>query len=190
MTKDAFSRLFAFEVVSFFALFLVRNGLELNRALRFRLGIPPHGRITLVLLFGTMIAAYILALVDLLTGRATQTLLFLGGLALYVASFSIREACSWHMGGSYANTLEPKGNGLATTGLFAHIRHPIYLFYGMEPIALILMTANPFVAVLAGLYFILISFRIRHEEEHLIRTYGDAYRDYIKTTKRLLPFIY
>ena len=40
------------------------------------------------------------------------------------------------------------------------------------------------------LVFIGFNYRIREEEKILLDGFGDEYREYIKTTKKLIPFVY
>ncbi|MFX0037928.1 MAG: methyltransferase family protein [Promethearchaeota archaeon] len=80
---------------------------------------------------------------------------------------------------------------LVTKGLYKIVRHPMYfggIFMMIGPylafrsiILLILMTI---------LNFFLVKMRIEIEEETLIGTFGDDYKNYIKRTKKLIPLIY
>lgn len=80
---------------------------------------------------------------------------------------------------------------LVTKGLYKIVRHPMYF-------GAIFMTLGPYFAfrsifVLIGmmiLYTFLMKIRIQIEEETLIGTFGDDYRNYMKRTKKLFPFIY
>ncbi|MFX0023542.1 MAG: methyltransferase family protein [Candidatus Hermodarchaeota archaeon] len=84
-----------------------------------------------------------------------------------------------------------KGHKLVTRGLYKIVRHPMY-FGG------IFMMVGPYLAFrsilvlisMTILNFYLVKMRIKIEEETLIGTFGDKYRDYIKRTKKLIPFIY
>lgn len=74
---------------------------------------------------------------------------------------------------------------LTQKGLYAHVRHPIYtfglLFLWLTPT----MTANLLtVYVFWSLYMYIGTF---HEEQRLIREFGDAYRKYRQRVPRLIP---
>ena len=78
---------------------------------------------------------------------------------------------------------------LVTSGIFKYIRHPLYS-------SLVLLTwgiyfKNPtvimtFVALLSS---ILLWFTATGDEKECIEYFGDRYRDYMKMTKRFIPFI-
>ncbi len=80
---------------------------------------------------------------------------------------------------------------LVTKGLYKVVRHPMYF-------GAILMMLGPYIAfrsilVLIGTvvsYIPLMKMRIKLEEETLIGTFGDDYKNYIKRTRKLIPLIY
>jgi len=80
---------------------------------------------------------------------------------------------------------------LVTKGLYKVVRHPMYF-------GAIFMMLGSYIAfrsllVLIGIvisYIPLMKMRITMEEETLIGTFGDDYGNYIKQTKKLIPFIY
>lgn len=80
---------------------------------------------------------------------------------------------------------------LVTKGLYKVVRHPMYF-------GAIFMMLGSYIAfrsllvliVIAISYIPLMKMRIKMEEETLIGTFGDDYRNYIKQTKKLIPFIY
>ena len=80
---------------------------------------------------------------------------------------------------------------LVTKGLYKIVRHPMY-FGG------IFMMVAPYLAfrslfLLTGIVILdsfLMNMRIKIEEQTLIGTFGEDYRNYIKRTKKLVPFIY
>lgn len=77
------------------------------------------------------------------------------------------------------------------TGAYAHVRHPAYagmltvmLGYGVASgdwLVAIVFVAVPLAAFL---------YRISVEERALLERFGDAYRDYMRRTKRLVPYVY
>ena len=77
---------------------------------------------------------------------------------------------------------------LVTCGPYSRIRHPMYAVWYVLHFSLFLMTANWLVgAYMVGVYTLPIALRMREEEAMLIQRFGDAYRDYMRRTGRLLP---
>jgi protein-S-isoprenylcysteine O-methyltransferase Ste14 len=78
---------------------------------------------------------------------------------------------------------------LVTSGIFKYVRHPLYSslvlltwgIYFKHPT--VIMT---FVALLSS---ILLWFTAVGDEKECIEYFGDSYRDYMKMTKRFIPFI-
>ncbi|MFX1568252.1 MAG: methyltransferase family protein [Promethearchaeota archaeon] len=80
---------------------------------------------------------------------------------------------------------------LVTKGLYKIVRHPMYfggIFIMVAPYlafrSLILLTG----IVILDSYFL--KMRIKIEEQTLIGTFGDDYRNYMKRTKKIIPLIY
>ena len=44
--------------------------------------------------------------------------------------------------------------------------------------------------VVSVLYFVVLRHRLLFEEKLLIEEFGEEYRDYMKKTKRLIPYLY
>ena len=80
---------------------------------------------------------------------------------------------------------------LITTDVFRHIRHPIYAggVLGVVGFYMAFRSAVK-LALVSLLYFIVIRHRLIFEEEMLIEEFGDEYREYMKRTKRLFPYLY
>jgi protein-S-isoprenylcysteine O-methyltransferase Ste14 len=77
---------------------------------------------------------------------------------------------------------------LVTDGIYARVRHPIYLAFLLMQISLLFLTSNWFVG-LCGIAIIVavIAIRIPEEERLLIAKFGDEYHNYKKRTGALLP---
>jgi protein-S-isoprenylcysteine O-methyltransferase Ste14 len=77
---------------------------------------------------------------------------------------------------------------LVTHGVFKHIRHPMYAAHLLWAIAQILMLHNwiagfSLLAVTLPQYLL----RFSSEEQMMLEQFGDAYKDYMKRTGRILP---
>ena len=77
-----------------------------------------------------------------------------------------------------------------TSGLFSRIRHPMYTSFWLWAFSQSLLIPNWF-AGLTGLVMVgLLYFRRVHREEAMLReTFGRPYEDYMRRTKRLVPWI-
>ena len=79
---------------------------------------------------------------------------------------------------------------LITTGILQYIRHPVYAggLRGVVPDYLAFRSIIMLILV-SVLYFIALRHRLIFEEQSLIEEFGE-YRDYMKRTKRLIPYLY
>ena len=81
-----------------------------------------------------------------------------------------------------------KGHRLVRTGIYRHIRHPMYTHFWILVIAQGIVLANALVLVFGiAAWGILYFFRVPKEEEMLIAEFGDEYRNYMKVTGRVIP---
>jgi protein-S-isoprenylcysteine O-methyltransferase Ste14 len=93
-----------------------------------------------------------------------------------------------HLGRNITISISTKNeHALVTTGPYARVRHPMYSAGTVESVGVCLLTANWFVAVSAGLFWMLIALRTPLEEQKLIEKFGEAYRDYVRRVGRFVP---
>lgn len=138
--------------------------------------------------FKAMICAAIVEHVVLHTQPAMIAIV--AGSVLAGAGIVIRAVGHFELGSGFSPYVE-KGEGqkLVESGMYARIRHPMYtgsilIFLGM-PLVLAVWSAWLFSAL--GLAGILI--RMRKEEAFLSKELP-GYREYLKKTWRLVPYIY
>lgn len=78
-----------------------------------------------------------------------------------------------------------KNGKLVITGLYRHMRHPLYtfglLFIWLTP----MMTVNMLVVYISSTLYIIIG--AYFEERKLLREFGDAYAEYQSNTPMLIP---
>lgn len=79
---------------------------------------------------------------------------------------------------------------LVTTGPYRYVRHPIYTSMILMFIGTILYNGSLFVSIFFIILAINFILRTRKEEEIMTRLFGEKYTNYMKRTKRLIPFIY
>jgi protein-S-isoprenylcysteine O-methyltransferase Ste14 len=114
------------------------------------------------------------------------------GIAFMLLGLSIRMVSMRQLGKYYSTLLfTNKDHQLITTGMYKYIRHPIYsgdiVFYLGYGFAL----SNYIVFMLIMVAFIsAYLIRIKQEEKMMMEGFGDVYREYCNTTKKLIPFIY
>lgn len=117
---------------------------------------------------------------------------YLAGVCLFVAGLFLRWYSIFFLGRFFTvNVAIAADHQLINTGPYHYIRHPSYtgsmtMLLGfaicMQNVASILMIVVPSVCVTL--------WRIRVEEEALLGAFGERYRAYMQTTKRLIPFVY
>ena len=114
------------------------------------------------------------------------------GLALIAVGLTIELIAQFTLRRFYSSTLVIRADHqLITHGIYRFVRHPIYL----GAIMVVGIGVPVFVSSLYGLLIMsalipIFLNRIRMEEELLTEEFGDAYRTYKKTTRKLIPFIY
>lgn len=93
------------------------------------------------------------------------------------------------LGRNFSDSLQLwEGHQLITSGIYKHIRHPIYAFGWLLGIAQALLLQN-WIAGLSGLvsfaplYFL----RVPREEQMMLDEFGEAYRAYMGRTGRVIP---
>lgn len=113
------------------------------------------------------------------------------GLALFVVGVFIRLMARRTLGEYFSHGLRTlQKPELITYGIYKHVRHPAYLG------PLLLSPGIPLIfSSLYGFFLMLglipcFLYRIRMEEKMLIEKFGDEYREYMKKTKKMIPFIY
>ncbi len=93
------------------------------------------------------------------------------------------------LGRNWSGLLEiHKDHTLITHGPYRYVRHPMYTSFFILGVGILLLSAN---WLIASVYLIAASSmyidRVSSEEKMMIERFGDAYRDYMKRTGRLIP---
>lgn len=98
---------------------------------------------------------------------------------------------SYDLGNEYSYTLQlRKNHKLVDTGIYKYIRHPMYFCGLLFIIAQSLLIPNTIgnISNLVSMY-VFWKGRIPDEEKMMIKEFGDKYKDYMKKTKSVIPFI-
>lgn len=129
--------------------------------LHFQIGIPLGLGIILLIIGGTF----------RITSRKTLT----------KAGFNMVNSCKLQI---------VENQRLITEGVYSHIRHPLYLGEISRNIGFALFFTSLYgliVMIIANVFLIM---RIRIEERMLISQFGKEYEEYMKKTKKIIPYIY
>ena len=111
---------------------------------------------------------------------------------LLIAAFgeSIRIA-GIHVAGGRTRTRNVGAKKLCTSGIFSHVRNPLYLGNLLIYIGFAIFAGGPWILYLvpiALVYFVIqYALIISLEEERLLELFGDDYRDYQHQVPRLIP---
>jgi protein-S-isoprenylcysteine O-methyltransferase Ste14 len=113
------------------------------------------------------------------------------GIVLVVVGTTIRLAGVWSLGKQVSGHVTiQEDHQLVQTGIYRHLRHPMYLgFVIMNPsLALIFRSWLVFPFLIWTLIFVLL--RIGQEERLLGEHFGSEFESYRRRTWRLVPHIY
>ena len=76
---------------------------------------------------------------------------------------------------------------LITSGPYARLRHPMYLAMILYLTGIALCTANWFFIILLIVSIVVLALRIPKEEQMMIESFGEEYKNYLKRTGMLFP---
>lgn len=114
------------------------------------------------------------------------------GIAAMVAALVLFRLTHKALGRMWSVSLDIREkHELVTSGIYRHVRHPMYTAFWTMALAQALLLPN-LVAGLAGLvgFGTLYFLRVGPEEAMMEATFGEAWRDYRARTARLIPGIY
>ena len=81
-----------------------------------------------------------------------------------------------------AFSVQAKATTLVTTGIYARIRNPIYVFGALLSVGIFIFVHRPWLLLIWVPLLPLQRFRVRKEEQVLEAKFGEAYRDYRRET--------
>lgn len=113
------------------------------------------------------------------------------GFVLIIVELGIRLQATRTLGKYFSPTVRvlPE-HKLITSGIYKHVRHPIYLgsMLTFFSVTLIFHSLFGFIVTVFAIPFIL--HKIRVEEQLFMQKFGDKYREYSKKSKKLIPYFY
>lgn len=102
------------------------------------------------------------------------------GSAIFVPAFLLFVLARLELGRAFS--IKAKASTLVTTGPYARIRNPIYVFGGLMSVGIFVFVHRPWWLLIWVALLPLQLFRVRKEEQVLEAKFGDAYRDYKRRT--------
>jgi protein-S-isoprenylcysteine O-methyltransferase Ste14 len=118
-----------------------------------------------------------------------QTWQVLAGALTFLAALYLFRRTHSALGRNWSVTLEVRENhALITDGIYKYVRHPMYSAFWLWAIAQAFLLPN-WVAGFAGIagFGTLYLIRVRHEEQMMLETFGQAYAEYERRTGRVFP---
>jgi protein-S-isoprenylcysteine O-methyltransferase Ste14 len=96
--------------------------------------------------------------------------------------------CWLRMGKNWRMAVTPdQQTELVTTGLYGHVRHPIYALSILLMLCTVVVAPTVPVAVMAVIHIALMAVKARNEERFLSERHGASYRSYLQRTGRFVP---
>ncbi len=156
---------------------------------------PDAGSILVIVLGGGIasVIAFPLAWVPSLRLPTSLDLaVFVIGVATIVAGSVLRRHCWRLLGASFTGDVRARPDqAIITTGAYALLRHPSYSAGILMNTGIGLALGSwASTALLALAAFGVYSYRIAVEERTLLAVVGEPYREFMRTRRRLIPFIY
>jgi protein-S-isoprenylcysteine O-methyltransferase Ste14 len=139
---------------------------------------------------GVAIGMWVAFLVPSTAITGGRIAVFVLGLVLMVAGMALRWYSIRVLGTSFTCEVSTRpGQEVVQAGPYRWVRHPSYAgglitVLGVLVCCINWLSLGALIVTLAGY-----AYRIRIEERALARDLGPAYRDYMRRTKRLIPFL-
>ena len=102
------------------------------------------------------------------------------GLAIAVPAFLLFVLARIQLGRAFS--VQAKASTLVTTGIYARIRNPIYVFGGLLIAGIFIFLHRPWWLLIFVVLIPLQLFRVHKEEQVLEAEFADAYREYKRKT--------
>jgi protein-S-isoprenylcysteine O-methyltransferase Ste14 len=122
---------------------------------------------------------------------AHRRIVYWAGVALIVGASLLRRHCMRMLGRSFTGAVVVlPGQEVVERGAYRFVRHPSYtagfvLFTGVG----LVLTNWMSVTLLIAAPILVYNYRAGVEERALVATLGDPYLDYMRRTKRFIPFV-
>jgi len=121
-----------------------------------------------------------------------NSVVFAAGVLVAASGLWLFRQSHIELGKNWSISLDLReGHQLVTSGLYRHLRHPMYTSIFLCALGQALVVPNWIVGP-ANLvaFFVLFAVRVQPEERMMAEKFGDQYRSYLAKTKRLIPGIW
>ncbi len=140
-----------------------------------------------------MLVAFPLAWLDALRLPVPLTLATYGvGILILIGGSLLRRHCWRVLGAAFTGEVRARPDQqIVTTGAYAVVRHPSYTAAIVMYLGIGLALGSwGSTLVLVGVAFAVYAYRISVEEAALLAAVGEPYRQFMRTRRRLIPFVY
>ncbi len=93
----------------------------------------------------------------------------------------------YFMNGSHKDLFDTQVEGLATTGVFSRVRHPMYLGTHLLYLGLAVVTFSLASIVMWMIIFVFYNILANYEERKLEERFGNQFLEYKKTVRKWIP---
>jgi protein-S-isoprenylcysteine O-methyltransferase Ste14 len=144
------------------------------------------GGVLIAVLVGSRLAAGVPG-ATIATG---QPILFTLGVALALAGVALRQYAVATLGRFFTTrVMTQPGQTVVEAGPYRYLRHPSYSGMLLTILGVLLCSTNWLSLACFALALPGIAYRIKVEEGALIQALGEPYREYMRRTSRLVPFL-
>ena len=111
------------------------------------------------------------------------------GLSLCILGVVLRRIAKRTLGEYYSYGLKtPKK--IIKHGIYKHIRHPCYLAMLLYTLGTPLIFSSRYGFLISLGVIPLVLYRMKIEEDMLLKQFGNEYREFMKKSEKLIPFVY
>lgn len=139
-----------------------------------------------------MFAGFAVAGIPVFILQHGQKVWFFVGIATLLAGTALRRHC-WHVLGKHftGNVKAASDQPVIEDGVYRWVRHPSYTGGMLMYLGTGLSLTNWLsVVIIAGAGLLAYWYRVRVEERALLSQIGARYEDYMRRTKRFVPFVF
>ena len=118
-------------------------------------------------------------------------ILAVGGLSLSVWSIvHMRLVGKGNPMDAFNHEVAPRTSELMTDGPYAICRNPMLLGVLIYYLGVVILLASWQALLVFVAYVLIMAFQVSREEKRLEQDFGEAYAEYKRSTKRLIPFVW